>query len=397
MTAALLALAAAVASAEPIIARLGRGTLATEIAQKHGLVVKNITRDGHYARFEVVGSRSPLAVLAAMRADRGLTAVDFDTKIQTKAGDERPTMTKKGSTIPVVGDRASIQAANSDILSAIHWNPALATSPGRRVRIAILDTGLASTAPGLWAKVDASKNFVERGQAAYDNPNGTDSDGDGVADEAAGHGTVVAGIVDAVAPQTRFVIAKVADTDGYASTWNLIEGIQFALLSGAEVVNISLADPKPNMLLTLICLEAEATGITVIASIGNDNKLDAYEPASNLTVITVTAVDLNGVKAPFSNWHSSADVAAPGTSVISRYWTGGGIQWSGTSFSAAFVSGAIADCLRRRARNLPLLVRLSLSQTGGNIDPQNLAIYRGKLGKMLDIEDLNTRLQGLLP
>lgn len=394
LAAALLALVSTVATAEPIIARLGRGTVAKEVAQRHDLVLKGISRDGHYARFDVRENRNLESAFLALRKDKGLTAVERETQVKTVA-QERATLVKKGSTIPVVGDRASIQVANAEILNLINWSPTLANSSGRRVRIAILDTGLSPSATALWSKVDASRNFVETGRPAYDQPNGTDTSGEGIPDEAVGHGTVVAGIVDAVAPNCRLVVARVANSDGYASSWDILEAIQFAVLNGAEVVNISLASRQRSLLVELVIREAELAGVTVVASIGNDNRHDAYEPAGTSTVVTVTAVDLNAQKASFSNWHAYADVAAPGTSVVSRNWDGEGIQWAGTSFSAAFVSGAIGDCLRRRNRNLPLLVRLALEVSGENIDDRN-PTYKGKLGKLLDVQKLNDLLKSQL-
>lgn len=394
LAAALLVFTSAAASAEPILARLGRGTVAKEVAQRHHLTLKAVSRDGHYARFEVTDGQTD-AVLAALKKDKGLTAVERETMVKTVAQEQRPTMVKKGSTIPVVGDRASIQVANAELLNLINWSPTLANSSGRRVRIAILDTGLAPSATALWSKVDASRNFVESGRPAYDQPTGNDTSGEGIPDEAVGHGTVVAGIVDAVAPNCRLVVARVANSDGFASSWDILQAIQFAVLNGAEVVNISLASRERSLLVELVIREAELAGVTVVASIGNDNRHDAYEPAGTSTVVTVSAVDLNAQKASFSNWHAYADVAAPGTSVVSLDWDGAGVQWAGTSFSAAFVSGAIGDCLRRRNRNLPLLVRWALDISGENIDDRNPS-YQGKLGKLLDVQKLNAILSSQL-
>lgn len=390
----LLLLGSAVATAEPVIARLGRGTLAKEVAQRHGLDLKSVSRDGKYARYDVRGGMKTDDAYAALLKDKALVAVEREIQVKT-VGQERATLVKKGSTIPVVGDRASIQVANAEILNLINWSPTLASSSGRRVRIAILDTGLSPSATALWSKVDASRNFVEKGRPAYDQPNGTDTSGEGIPDEAVGHGTVVAGIVDAVAPQCRLIVARVADSDGYASSWDILEAIQFAVLNGAEVVNISLASRQRSLLVELVVREAELAGVTVVAAIGNDNRHDAYEPAGTSSVITVSAVDLNGQKASFSNWHAFADVAAPGNSVVSRDWDGGEVQWSGTSFSAAFVSGAIGDCLRRRNRNLPVLVRLALDLSGENIDDRN-PVYKTKLGKLLDVQKLNLLLRNQL-
>ena len=59
-------------------------------------------------------------------------------------------------------------------------------------------------------------------------------------------------------------------------------------------------------------------------------------------VIGVGATDLNDLKASFSNWGPSSDVAAPGVGLISPYPAGLYAVWSGTSASAALVSGEAA-------------------------------------------------------
>jgi subtilisin family serine protease len=48
---------------------------------------------------------------------------------------------------------------------------------------------------------------------------------------------------------------------------------------------------------------------------------------------------LNDLKASFSNYGGAADVAAPGEALISPYPGGFYALWSGTSASAALVSG----------------------------------------------------------
>jgi hypothetical protein len=380
------ALSCAISAAEPIVCRLNRGASATEIAREHGLVLRGVTTDGRYARYD---APSVAEALRGLRGDRGIVAAESERPFRT--AQERYTFVQKGSTIPAVGGRTSLQVANSKLLDLINWDPELAASPGRAVRVAILDTGLADAAVGLWDKVDASRNFVESNRLALDQPTGRDTDGNGEPDEAVGHGTVVAGIVDQVSPNSRFVIARIADSDGYATPWSLVLGIQFALANRAEVINISLADRRRSLLVELAVREAELMGVTVVGALGNDARDDAYEPAGTPNVVAVSAVGIDGVKASFSNWNSDCDVAAPGLSVVSRYWTGEGIQWSGTSFSAAFVSGAIADCLRRRGPVAPYRIRQALAASGVNIDAQNPP-YRNKLGRLLDIRALNARL-----
>lgn len=382
---------AGVASADSVVARLSRGNLAVEVAQRHGLELRGVTSDGRYARFDARPGADMSVLLTRLRKDKALASVDREVRFRTVQSAQQPAMVRKGSTIPVVGDRAALKVANADLLKAINWSETLAQKPGRSLRVALLDTGLADSATSLWSKTVASANFVESGAIALDQPTGIDSNGNGLADEAVGHGTVVAGIVDLISPQSQFVVARVANSDGYATSWSLLNGIQFAIANGAEVINISLADRRKVAAVQEALNDAEMRGIVVVSSAGNDNEPALYEPAGVPSVIAVAAVDLDAKKASFSNYNPRTNVSAPGTSLIGRDWTGHEVQWAGTSFSAAFVTGTIADVLRRRAPLKPSAVRTALVETGLNIDGQN-PLYKGKLGRLVDFQSLGFRL-----
>src|SRR5262249_47932823 len=71
-------------------------------------------------------------------------------------------------------------------------------------------------------------------------------------------------------------------------------------------------------------------------------KVDKIYPAADHKVVGVAATDLQDRKANFSNYGPSADVSAPGEGLISPYPAGLYAIWSGTSASAALVSGEAA-------------------------------------------------------
>ena len=384
---ALLAIAS-IAAAEPYIFCELNGVVApTAVASQYGVTLKDKTSDNCFALYEATSETQADSVRSSMLSNSSIVSAE----VQTSATMPR-TLTKKGSTIPVVGDRAAIQVQNQSLLSLINWSPTLAGSAGRSVRVAILDTGLADPQPALWSKVVASRNFVEPDMLAIDRPTGIDADHNGTADDAVGHGTMVASVIDAVAPGADLIIARVADSDGTVHPWNIVQGIRFAVENGAEVINLAFASPERNPAVARAIAYAERKGVLVVAGAGNDSSSDAYYPAKFPTVVAVSALDSNGTKTAFSNWHSRLDIGAPGFSVVGQDPGGTLAQWSGTSFASAFVSATVADCLRRRSPIAPEKIRRALEASGKNLNDAN-PTYRNKLGKLLDHAALNADLQ----
>lgn len=392
--AAALGFFTALAAADPyLVCELAPGASPSAIASQYNVVLRDQTSDNSFACFEAASESQADSVATAMHSNSLIRGVE----IQATAPSSFPPSTKpqKGSTIPVVGDRQTLQYENRALLSLINWKPELANSTGREVRVAILDTGLADNASPLWSKVVASRNFVEEGFLAIDRPTNTDSNFNGETDEAVGHGTMVAGIVDFVAPKVKFIVGRVADSDGSAHAWNVVQGIRFAVENGAEVINISLAAADRNRTVARAIAYAERKGVVVVAGLGNASVGDAFYPAKFPSVIGVSAVNGNAVKASFSNWSGKTESTAPGYSIVSQYWDGELTQWSGTSFASAFVSATIADCLRRSTADVdPFWIRLAVNASGRNVNNQN-PNYRNKLGTLVDHEALNEWLSWL--
>lgn len=364
-----------------IVLRIAPGANPATVARRHALTYLDNT---HPAPFILVRAQSVIDANRAaitMRADRQIVWFEYDDDgLEIPGGTDQA---GKGSTIAAVGGRTEVYARNANLLRQIGFSPALAQSSGRSVRIAVLDTGLSPRQTALWSRVVAATNCIELGLPAYDLPRNTDTDRNGVRDQATGHGTMVTALVDAVAPRCSLVIARVADSDGHATAWSLIRGITFALRAGAEVINISLgALNSPLAVGDVIDWASEENGATVVAAIGNDGVNRARYPARTSKVISVAGLLPDSRKAPFSNWDSDTAACAPATGITSQWWSGRMAVWSGTSFATPLVAGTIADCLRRSGRRHPEFVAQSLFDSGVTVDPLNPA-FRGKLGRRL--------------
>jgi subtilisin family serine protease len=130
----------------------------------------------------------------------------------------------------------------------------------------------------------------------------------------------------------------------------------------ADVVVLSLggysADntPLPATASAIHRLQGRLPGCVVVAAAGNDAVDRPFWPAAMKGVIGVAAHDQGGRPAGFSNHGDWVDASAPGEGVVSTYldFTGnqeptdtkvafsGWAKWSGTSFAAPIVAGAIA-------------------------------------------------------
>ena len=159
-----------------------------------------------------------------------------------------------------------------------------------------------------------------------------------------GHGTHVAGIVaDNTPNNVKIMPVKVLNDQGSGSALPIKMGIDFAVKNGADVINMSLGGYGAIEMITRAINNAVSNGVTVVVAAGNesDNAND-YSPAGVRNAITVAAVDQNNRPAPFSNYGSCVDVAAPGVDINSSYAGGGYQMASGTSMASPFVAGLAA-------------------------------------------------------
>ncbi|MBI3241834.1 MAG: S8 family serine peptidase [Chloroflexi bacterium] len=216
-------------------------------------------------------------------------------------------------------------------------------SRGAGVVVAVIDTGAQLDHPALAASFTAARHdFIDGDDVPDDVFSGLDGDGDGVADEAAGHGTHVAGIVHLVAPEAQIMPLRVLDTDGNGDVFTVAEAIMYAIHNGANVINLSLGTPSKSDMLKEVIRTATRNGVVVVAAAGNLNSKEPQYPAANECALSVTAVGPGSIKSDFANFSGGVDFAAPGESIYSTFPKDGYAWWSGTSMAAPFVAGQAA-------------------------------------------------------
>lgn len=203
----------------------------------------------------------------------------------------------------------------------------------RRVTVAVLDTGLD---PHPWYD-----------KAAWFEPvrETLDQDLDYELDAQAGHGTFIAGVVLRHAPSAEIVARRVIGSDGVGDELSVIQALRGLR---ADVVNLSLGchtfDDKPSPVLQQ-AINALGRSTVVTACAGNTASDRPFWPAALKQVIAVAALD-GSSRAWFSNFGWWVDASAQGVGVTSSFVQFAGFSgyatWSGTSFAAPAVAGAIA-------------------------------------------------------
>lgn len=233
--------------------------------------------------------------------------------------------------------------------------------PGQDVRVGVLDTRLAPQPwlAGGWA---AQYSDILSPKAEYL--------------QAEGHATFVTGSILSQAPAATVQVRHVLDEQGEADCWTVANAIVALGQCGLDILNLSLVcyteDGQPPLALST-AIDRLDPNIVVVAAAGNHGNLDARElladglddhdmskpgwPAALEDVVAVGASGRDKKIAPFTPRNAQwMDLLALGCDVLSTFlngnvqlegddkptWFDGFARWSGTSFAAALVSGAIA-------------------------------------------------------
>ncbi|MEJ3745758.1 S8 family serine peptidase [Actinomycetes bacterium KLBMP 9797] len=228
---------------------------------------------------------------------------------------------------------------------------------GSGVDVAVLDTGVDPAHPDLLDKVAASANFTDSADATDHFGHGTH-----VAATVAGTGTASGGLRKGVAPGADILNGKVLNDAGSGYDSWIIAGMEWAVASGAEVVNMSLGgDPTDGTdpLSEAVNRLTAESGTLFVVSAGNKG-LDASigTPGAADAALTVGAVDRNEGLATFSSRGPrlgdlavKPEITAPGVDIVAARAAGTTMGTpvdanyttaSGTSMAAPHVAGAAA-------------------------------------------------------
>jgi len=173
------------------------------------------------------------------------------------------------------------------------------------------------------------------------------------------NGLGVVGVTQGAADISLYIVRVFGNTGSWVYSSGLVGALDACenAASGRHlVVNMSLGGGVRSRTEDRAFAQADSRGVLSIAAAGNDGNTRNSYPASYDSVVSVAAVDSNGVVADFSQQNSQVELAGPGVLVLSTVPMGTGSEQSvtvgGTGYEAiamegspnATRSGALVNC-----------------------------------------------------
>lgn len=275
-------------------------------------------------------------------------------------------------------------------LSATNVFKAWKRATGKGIRIGIIDTGIDFTNNDLKSQIWLNKNEDINGSGQFEpwdskivvngltgDLNGIDDDGNGFIDDLIGydfvdesygnfgdfilcdpipedengHGTMVASVIASanndsgivgVAPDAQIVVLRAFDISGNAEISNIASAIVYSALNRIEVLNFSFGTTIYSYLLHDAVKFAKSQGCIMVASAGNNGRIEDHYPSNFPEVISVGATTPENQIGSTSNFGPFVDIYAPGYQIFTSSLGGNFRYVNGTSFSAPIVSGICA-------------------------------------------------------
>ena len=205
---------------------------------------------------------------------------------------------------------------------------------GSGVRVYVIDTGIRT----------AHSQFGGRASNVFDAFGGNGQDCNG-------HGTHVAGTVGGstygVAKSSLPRGVRVLNCSGSGSNSGVIAGVDWVRLNhiAPAVANMSLGGGISSALDTAVN-NLHNANVTIAVAAGNSNGANAcnFSPARAANAITVGSTTSTDARSSFSNIGTCLDIFAPGSGILSAWWTSNTATatLSGTSMASPHVAGAAA-------------------------------------------------------
>ncbi len=292
-------------------------------------------------RWRITDRRSVPAVVRALETDATVLSAQPNYRFALQEGTAK-------TAAPGEGDPAQY------ILEKMHLPQAHELAKGSKVLVAVVDSGVDIKHPDLAG--DIAGTFDATGLGLRPHMHGT-----AIAGAIAAHGRIMGAAPAAQILAVQAFTGTGGPEDG--SSFAIMTGLDWAVSHRARIINMSFAGPQDPGIARSVAA-AYAKGVVLVAAAGNKGaKSDPLYPGAEPNVIAVTSTDAGDQLPAFANRGRYVAVAAPGVDLMLLAPNGSMQFSSGTSFSAAYVSGTAALMLERRPDLAPDGLRQALTGT----------------------------------
>jgi subtilisin family serine protease len=322
--------------------------------------------DALQTRFRLtrLGSQSFQLTGTALYRWRIPNNVSVPRAVQALGGDARVATVQPNYLFTMQGDESKSMSEGDAAqyeLAKLHLPQAHALAKGDNILVAVIDSGVDANHPELAGAIAETYDALAQPLAPHK------------------HGTAIAGLIVAhgrlmgAAPGARILAIRAfnpADKGAAGTTFSILKGLDWAAAHDARIINMSFAGPvDPAIHRSLET--AHKKGIVLVAAVGNAGaKSPPLYPAADPNVIAVTATDANDKLFEQANRGPYVAIAAPGAKILVANPGGAYEVSSGTSYSAAEVSGIVALMLERKGDLTPDNVRDILMATAKDLGPK---------------------------
>ncbi|MFD8686126.1 S8 family serine peptidase [Streptomyces sp. NPDC059651] len=290
------------------------------------------------------------------RTAGGVTKIWLDAKVRGTAVDQLGT-----PTVPLTGAGTAHRAGLD----------------GSGVKVAVLDTGVDAAHPDLAGRITQTKVFVQGEDAEDRTGHGTHT-----ASTIAGTGAASQGRYAGMAPGAGLLVGKVLGDDGSGTISGIVDGMEWAVAQGAQVVSMSLGADGATSCAGPDVEAVQRLGgkaLFVIAAGNASLRGTVSTPGCAPSALTVGAVDRRNETASFSSRGPSADginakpdIASQGVDVVAARSGGRGAQayrsMSGTSMATPHVAGGAALLLQQHPGLSPDRLKALLTSSAKDTD-----------------------------
>jgi subtilisin family serine protease len=326
------------------------GTLSNEqadaLARRHGL--RRLSSQtfpligATIGLFQITDGRSYDTVSREFAAATGVVSVQRDYRY----------LVQEQKTAQAEGDPAQYA------LAKLRLPEAHTLAHGTNVLVAVIDSGIDARHSELAGSVTESYDALGTGEGPH-------AHGTGVAGAIAAHAKLMG-----AAPAAHLLAIRAfgqGSVGAESSSFVILKSLDHAVTQHAQIINMSFAGPKDALIERAINAVASRDILMVAASGNAGAKSPPLYPAANPHVIAVSATDAKDKLFEASNRGSYIALVAPGAEIFlpapdQKYQI-----TSGTSFSAAYVSGVAALMLERNPALKPEELRTILTRTARDL------------------------------